>query len=102
MGPESQRFEAALASIPDGYSEGLYMGQRYGVTVRRSADGSRSSLFARELAGTDVVSFNLYRLGAEVSLKPCEMPAHKVEAFVLGFSPFGSKPESNHLSDDEG
>jgi hypothetical protein len=44
------------------------------------------SLFARALAGGDVVSFNLYRLrSGEDSLRPCEMPAEKVVAFVLGY-----------------
>lgn len=83
---ESDDFEAALAALPEGYSEGIYEGRRYGVSFRRSDDGRRNSLFARELAGTDIVSFNLYRLGSGiVSLKPCEMSAEKVRDFVLGF-----------------
>lgn len=83
---ESQAFETALAAIPEGYSEGIYDGRRYGVSLRRSDDGRRNSLFARELAGTGVVSFNLYRLGGgNTSLKPCEMPAEKVRDFVLRF-----------------
>jgi hypothetical protein len=54
--------------------------------VRKSRDGKRTSLFARALAGGDVVSFNLYRLrSGEDSLRPCEMPAEKVVAFVLGY-----------------
>lgn len=81
-------FESAFAAIPRGYGEGMYEGLRYGVTVRRSCDGKRSSLFARALAGGDVVSFNLYRLrSGEGSLRPCEMPAEKVVAFVLGYVP---------------
>lgn len=55
-------FETALAAVPCGYSEGRYEGRRYGVTVRKSCDSKRTSLFARALAGGDVVSFNLYRL----------------------------------------
>ncbi|MBZ9856361.1 hypothetical protein LB566_21355 [Mesorhizobium sp. CA13] len=85
-------FESALAAIPCGYGEGLYEGLRYGVTVRRSCDRKRSSLFARALAGGDVVSFNLYRLrSGESSLRPCEMPVEKVIAFVLGYVPDGSQ-----------
>ena len=52
----------AAAAIPSGYGEGVYEGPRYGVTVRKSRDGKRTNLFARALAGGDVVSFNLYRL----------------------------------------
>jgi hypothetical protein len=81
-------FEAALKAMPDGYSEGIYMSRRYGVTIRRSDDGKRNTLFARELAGKDIVSFNLYRFGSGVaSLKPCEMSARKVREFVVGFQP---------------
>ena len=79
-------FELALAAIPSGYGEGVYEGLRYGVAVRKSRDGKRTSLFARALAGGDVVSFNLYRLrSGEGFLRPCEMPAEKVVAFVLGY-----------------
>lgn len=83
---ESTKFEAALAVLPEGYFEGNFRSRRYGVSLYRSNDGRRSNLFARELSGTDIVSFNLYRLGSgAVSVKPCEMPAEKVTDFVLGF-----------------
>jgi hypothetical protein len=58
----------------------------YVVMVRKSRDGKRASLFARALAGGDVVSFNLYRLrSGEDSLRPCEMPVAKVVALVFGY-----------------
>ena len=85
-------FETALAALPSGYSEGVYQGRRYGVSVRRSDDGRRNSLFARELAGADIVSFNMYRLGSgNTSLKPCEMSTEKVIDFVRGFRLLGRK-----------
>jgi len=84
----NESFETALDAIPSGYSEGVYKGLRYGVTVRKSGDGKRTSLFARDLSGGDLVSFNLYRLSSgEGSLRPCEMPVEKVVAFVLGYVP---------------
>ena len=83
-----QDFESALAAIQSGYGEGVCGGRRYGVTVRKSRDGKRISLFARALAGGDVVSCNLYRLrSGEDALRPCEMPVAKVVAFVLGYVP---------------
>jgi hypothetical protein len=83
-----KNFESALAAIPDGYGEGVYNGLRYGVIVRNSRDGRRTNLLARALAGGDLVSFNLYRPRSGVaSLRPCEMPAEKVVAFVLGYVP---------------
>ena len=85
---EHAEFDAAFAKLAEGYSEGAYEGRRFGLIVRRSEDGRRNSLFARELAGTDIVSFNLYRVSSgKTSLKPCEMSAAKVVAFVLGFRP---------------
>jgi len=83
---ESVEFEAALSAIPEGYSEGIHKKRRYGVTFRRSQDGRRNTLFARELAGTDIVSFNLYRVGSgDALLKPCEMSGAKVRDFILGY-----------------
>ena len=85
---EDAEFDGALGRLAQGYGEGVYEGRRYGVTVRRSADGRRNSLFARELAGTDIVSFNLYRTASDRALlKPCEMSSEKVVAFVLEFRP---------------
>lgn len=79
-------FEAALAALPDGYCEGLFDGRRWSATTRRSEDGKRIWLYAEELGGTDIVSFNAYILnGGQFHLKPCEMSSEKVTAFVLGF-----------------
>ncbi|NGN44695.1 hypothetical protein G6N74_26925 [Mesorhizobium sp. CGMCC 1.15528] len=85
---EHAEFDAAFDKLAEGYSEGVYEGRRFGLIVRRSEDGRRNSLFARELAGTDIVSFNVYRVtSGKISLKPCEMSADKVVAFVLDFRP---------------
>lgn len=85
---EYVEFDAAFAKLAKGYSEGFYEGRRFGLIVRRSGDGRRNSLFARELAGTDIVSFNLYHVTSDKTLlKPCEMSAESVVAFVLNFRP---------------
>lgn len=86
---ESQdRFLKALEALPLGYSEGLYMERRYGVTINRSDDGRRWRLFGRELGGTDIVSLNLYRpASGKMALRPCEMSIEKVTAFVRNFRP---------------
>nr|WP_246621193.1 hypothetical protein [Rhizobium laguerreae] len=81
-------FEDALAKLPDGYVGGHFGNQSWGVTVKRSEDGKRTWLYGEELSGTDIVSFNLYRLsGPGPMLKPCEMSSAKVIEFVLGFKP---------------
>jgi hypothetical protein len=83
-----QAFEAALDTLPIGYSEGRFEGHRYGVTLAVSEDRKRITLFGRQLGGTDLISFNLYRLTTgKLALKPCEMPAAKVIAFVEGYAP---------------
>ena len=77
-----------LLALPPGYSEGLYQGRRYGITRTSSPDGRRHWLFAEELGGPGRVSCNLYRLGpGRLTLRPCEMPAEVVTAFVLGVRP---------------
>src|SRR3546814_15054588 len=82
---------ATLEALPRGYSEGVYMGRRYGVTINKSDDGRRWWLFGRELGGTDIVSLNLYRpASGKIALRPCEMSAEKVSAFVRGYRPGNS------------
>lgn len=81
-------FQRALVQLPDGYVEGGFSGRRWGVTTKRSQDDRRIWLYAEDLSGTDIVSFNLYTLGDDKAvLKPCEMSSDKVIEFVLGFEP---------------
>lgn len=95
---EEAPFEKALESIPLGYSEGEYEGARYGVTLRRSEDGKRVSLFARQLAGPNIVSFNLFKLrSGKSALKPCEMSSQKVMTFVSGYTSYHTPPSSDAL-----
>ncbi|MGO8045258.1 hypothetical protein ACC713_20385 [Rhizobium johnstonii] len=84
--------EDALAKLPDGYVDGYFGNRSWGVTVKRSQDGKRTWLYGKELSGTGIVSFNLYRLaGSGPTLKPCEMSSAKVIEFVLGFEPSREK-----------
>ena len=77
--------EAALSAFPDGYFQGEFGDRRWGITVRRSNDARRMWLYAEELGGSRIVSFNLYRDSAgRPLLKPCEMSAAKVIEFVVG------------------
>lgn len=96
----AQTFETALSALPLGYSEGHYAGQRYRLTLRRSDDGKRISLFARQANGPDIVSFNLYRLSSgESALKPCEMSCEKVVAFVRGYVPDAAEAAATREGD---
>lgn len=80
-------FLAALAAIPAGHSRGRFAGKRWGTTLDVSADGRRRWLYAEALDGSDHVSFNLYALASGPALRPCEMAAGKVVAFVRGYVP---------------
>ncbi|OYU38326.1 MAG: hypothetical protein CFE33_15745 [Pseudorhodobacter sp. PARRP1] len=77
------RFRAALDLIPEGYSEGLYQGQRWRIEKTTYSQGRSVKLYADCLAGSDFVSLNLYHLASGDVLKPCEMAEDKVRAFVL-------------------
>lgn len=80
-------FLAAWSALPLGNFDGLYEGRRYGVIRTERANGRQAWIWAEALGGTDRISGNLYRLQSGARLKPCEMPADKVIAFVLGVKP---------------
>ena len=67
--------------IPEGYTEGWYEGRRYGLSRRDFNGGKSTKVYARELGGTDFVSFNHYPTARD-PLKPCEMPVAKVLHFL--------------------
>ena len=71
-----------IDALPDGWSEVTYGGHRYGLTKITHAGGRSSSVYADQLAGSDVISANVYRTDAGDVLKPCEMPAAKVLDFL--------------------
>ena len=45
-------------------------------------NGRLIKFYAEELGGNDFVSLNVYRTGAGVLLKPCEMAERKVTDFI--------------------
>ncbi|MGB3408858.1 MAG: hypothetical protein WBA67_15355 [Jannaschia sp.] len=72
----------ALLDLPLGAFRGRSQGRDWLVVRSLFAGGASEKLVARSLDGTDYVSLNLYRLASGPRLKPCEMPAPKVAAFV--------------------
>jgi hypothetical protein len=72
--------------MPEGWSVVDYDGRRYGLTRVTRAGGGSLSIFAEELGGTDTISANVYRTSTGDVLRPCEMPAAKVLAFLRGAS----------------
>ena len=85
---DHEAFIAAFDQLPRGGYGGTYEGRRYRILKSSLVSGRSEKLEAEELGGTDYISFNLYRLASgETLLKPCEMPAEKVIAFVEGVVP---------------
>lgn len=81
--------EELVERVPEGWSVATYDGRRWGVTRTSRAGGRAVSVYAEELGGTDVVSTNVYLAEAGTELRPCEMPAATVLAFLRGAT-FGS------------
>ncbi|WP_223423278.1 hypothetical protein [Tateyamaria pelophila] len=66
---------------------GTAFGRRYVVTKSAFSAGKSVKLVAEELGGTDYISLNWYDLASGDRLKPCEMSAAKVTAFVMALQP---------------
>ncbi|GHB01418.1 hypothetical protein GCM10009069_25370 [Algimonas arctica] len=81
---------SAWDALPLGNFDGVYEGQRYGVTRTERADGRQAWLWAEALGGTDRISGNLYRLKSGAQLKPCEMSDEKVMSFVVKVKPISA------------
>ena len=78
---------ARIASLSPGYQVVRYRSRRYGLTRQDFAQGRSLKVYAEELGGSDVISFNLYHTQGQARLKPCEMPAAKVLAFLQEMGP---------------
>jgi hypothetical protein len=68
-----------------GYSEIIYQGKKYGVSLSEYNKGQSLKLYAKELAGNDFISLNYYITNDEELLKPCEMPEEKVIDFLNNY-----------------
>ncbi len=81
-----KQIEDRIQKIPEGYSEVIYNGKKYGLT-REDRVGSLSiKVFAEEHGGKDFISFNYYRTKSGAShLRACEMPDEKVVHFLENF-----------------
>ncbi len=76
-----------LQALPLGTSTGTAHNRRYVATRSLFNAGKSTKLVAEELGGTDYISLNFYDLASGPRLKPCEMPASKVIAFLRSYQP---------------
>ena len=75
-----------LARLPEGWTPVRYGGRRWALTRTTRAGGRSVSVLAEQLGGADLVSANVYRTAGGAPLRPCEMPAEKVLAFLHGWT----------------
>jgi len=86
-GTDPEGLAELVDRVPEGWTEVGYAGRRYGLSrISRAGDHS-VALYAEELGGNDEVSANVYRTSAGDTLRPCEMPAATVLAFLRGWRP---------------
>ena len=79
---DTAAFSAAFHALPTGTFDALWQGRAYRVVRQPVAGAPGWKLQAWEKAGGDYISLNLYHLGKGPALRPCEMSADKVVAFV--------------------
>lgn len=79
-----------FARVPLGHSVVEYDGARWGVTRAEQVGGRSQRVYAEELGGSGVVSANLYLVGDEPALRPCEMPVERVLDFLARFTAVGA------------
>ncbi|MBA8792630.1 peptide-methionine (S)-S-oxide reductase [Friedmanniella endophytica] len=83
---------ALLARVPTGWTAVVWRGRRYGMRRTDAAGGGAVAVVAEELGGDGLVSTNVYRTRAGDLLRPCEMPAERVLAFLREWRPVGDGP----------
>ena len=71
-----------ISKIPEGYSEGMYMNVKYGITKSIFNTNKSFKIYAKELQGKNFISLNYYITTTKELLKPCEMPEQKVIHFL--------------------
>ncbi|GGD21311.1 peptide methionine sulfoxide reductase [Hyunsoonleella pacifica] len=71
-----------IDKLPEGYSEGMYQKEKYGITKAVFNNKKSFKIFAKALQGTNFISLNYYITSKDEFLKPCEMPEKKVIHFL--------------------
>lgn len=82
-------FLLELAQLENGYQTVIFNNSKYSMIISRPVPDKIFKLFAKDLSGTDIISFNLFLLqDKQAKLCPCEMSSQKVIEFVLKMERF--------------
>jgi hypothetical protein len=84
---EPAELHALVERVPVGWTEVGYAGRSWGLTRSDHAHGGTTTLYAEELGGPSAVSANVWHTSGGDVLRPCEMPARVVLAFLRGWTP---------------
>lgn len=82
MNLDNSKLKNQIKTIPEGYSTIVYNDRKYGVSKSLFNAGKSTKVYAKELGGTDFISFNFYQTPHDHHLKPCEMREEKVTQFL--------------------
>ena len=85
VGPAELR--GLVDRVPLGWTEVGYAGRSWGLTRTDHVGGGTTTLYAEELGGPSAVSANVWHTSGGDVLRPCEMPAELVLAFLRGWTP---------------
>jgi len=75
-------FDIRLKKLPLGSFYAYFNNKKYLVNKEVYSNGKIIKIFAKELAGNDIVSGNYFKTIKKGLLKPCEMSERKVINFV--------------------
>jgi len=64
-----------IEQLPDGYSEGIFKGSKYGITKQVFNNNKSFKVLARELKGTSSVATNILDSDSTV-IEPDDMTSH--------------------------
>lgn len=71
-----------VARLPHGWTRVTIAGRPWGVTRTDHAAGRSSTFTADELGGPGYLSANIWRTGAGLVIRPCEVPMESVTGFL--------------------
>ena len=79
-----------LNKVPEGYSEGIYEGKKYGLTKTTFNDGKSIKFYGDELGGNNFVSLNYYITRSKELLKMGITNLKKIakEKAIVGLSKY--------------
>lgn len=85
---------AVVASaLPEGAFEAMFEDARWVVTSTRHAGGAARTIEGRRLDRREAIGGNLYATSHGWVARPCEVPAARFEAFVLGLRPVAARTD---------